>query len=113
MKRWACGLLIQGLIAESSVYSRRIVERAAGLVDLWKEQLDGEHEKGAAEMVMFLQIVACFGLRSKFDDEYLRKSVMEFASRRDMAKVAASLEFGDKMIGLFLFFNLCICLVFF
>ncbi|XP_050897776.1 FRIGIDA-like protein 4b [Lathyrus oleraceus] len=97
-KRWACGLLIQGLIAESSVYSRRIVERAAGLVDLWKEQLDGEHEKGAAEMVMFLQIVACFGLRSKFDDEYLRKSVMEFASRRDMAKVAASLEFGDKMI---------------
>ncbi|XP_050896646.1 uncharacterized protein LOC127103426 [Lathyrus oleraceus] len=112
-KRWACGLLIQGLIAESSVYSRRIVERAAGLVDLWKEQLDGEHEKGAAEMVMFLQIVACFGLRSKFDDEYLRKSVMEFASRRDMAKVAASLEFGDKMIGLFLFFNLCICLVFF
>lgn len=112
-KRWACGLLIQGLISESSVYSRRIVERAAGLVDLWKEQLDGEHEKGAAEMVMFLQIVACFGLRSKFDDEYLRKSVMEFASRRDMAKVAASLEFGDKMIGLFLFFNLCTCLVFF
>ncbi|CAK8579550.1 unnamed protein product [Lathyrus sativus] len=99
-KRWACGLLIQGLIAESSVYSRRIVERAAGLVDLWKEQLDGEQEKGAAEMVMFLQIVACFGLRSKFDDEYLRKSVMEFASRRDMAKVAASLEFGDKMIDI-------------
>lgn len=99
-KRWACGLLIQGLISESSVYSRRIVERAGSLVDLWKERLDGETEKSAAEMVMFLQIVACFGLRSKFDDEYLRKSVMEFASRRDMAKVAASLEFGDKMIDI-------------
>ncbi|CAI8619799.1 unnamed protein product [Vicia faba] len=99
-KRWACGLLIQGLISESSVYSRRIVERAAGLVDLWKEQLDGEPEKGAAEVVMFLQIVACFGLREKLDDEYVRKSVMEFASRRDMAKVAASLEFGDKMIDI-------------
>lgn len=99
-KRWACGLLIQGLISESSVYSRTIVERAGSLLDLWKEQLDGEPEKGAAEMVMFLQMVVCFGLRSKIDDEYLRKSVMEFASRRDMAKVAASLEFGDKMIDI-------------
>lgn len=106
-KRWACGLLIQGLISESNVYSRRIVERASGLLDLWKEQLDREPDKGAAEMVMFLQIVVCFGLRSKFDYEYLRNSVMEFASRRDMAKIAASLEFGDKMIGSFLLIMFC------
>jgi hypothetical protein len=33
---------------------------------------------------------------------------MEFASRRDMAKVAASLEFGDKMIGSFVFYDFAI-----
>jgi len=99
-KRWACGLLIQGLVSESREYSRRIVERAVGVVENWKGQLEGESECGAAEVVMFLQMVVCFGLRSRFDEAYLRKFVMEFASRRDMAKLAASLEFGDNMIGL-------------
>ncbi|XP_061343876.1 FRIGIDA-like protein 4a isoform X2 [Gastrolobium bilobum] len=97
-KRWACGLLVQALFSESRIFSRRIVERADGLVELWKEQLDGE--VGAAEMVMFLQMVVCFGLWYRFDQEYLRKQVMEFASRRDMAKIAANLEFGDKMIDI-------------
>ncbi|KAK7358316.1 hypothetical protein VNO77_00243 [Canavalia gladiata] len=99
-KRWACGLLIQALLSESREYSRRIVERAVGVVELWKGQLEGESESGAAEVVMFLQMVVCFGLRSRFDEDYLRKFVMEFASRRDMAKLAASLEFGDKMIDI-------------
>lgn len=103
-KRWACGLLIQALmVSESREYSRKIVERAVAVVEMWKEHLDGESESGAAEVVMFLQMVVCFGLRSRFDDEYLRKFVMEFASRRDMAKLAASLQFGDKIIGLCFF----------
>ncbi|TKY60901.1 FRIGIDA protein 4a [Spatholobus suberectus] len=100
-KRWACGLLIQALmLSESREYSRRIVERAVAVVELWKGHLDGESESGAAEVVMFLQMVVCFGLRSRFDDEYLRKFVMQFASRRDMAKLAASLQFGDKIIDI-------------
>ncbi|KAL4328751.1 hypothetical protein HN51_035828 [Arachis hypogaea] len=108
-KRWACGILIQALFPESGAgakrpeFSRRIVERAVGLVELWKRQMDEESENGtvgAAEVVMFLQMVVCFGLRSMFDDDYLRKFVMEFASRRDMAKLAAMLEFGDKMIDI-------------
>ncbi|XP_027341968.1 FRIGIDA-like protein 4a [Abrus precatorius] len=99
-KRWACGLLIQALLSESREYSRRIVERAVGVVELWKREMDGESETGAAEVVMFLQMVVCFGLRSRFDEGYLRKFVMEFASRRDMAKLAASLEFGDNMIDI-------------
>ncbi|KAK7251580.1 hypothetical protein RIF29_34898 [Crotalaria pallida] len=109
-KRWACGILIQALVpepgAQSVEYSRRIVERAAGVVERWKGQLDGEAGNGtigAAEVVMFLQMVVCFGLRGSFDDEYLTKSVMEYASRRDMAKLAATLGFGDKMIGPFFF----------
>ncbi|KAK7320001.1 hypothetical protein RJT34_04730 [Clitoria ternatea] len=96
-KRWACGLLIQALLGVSREYSRRMVERAVGVVEMWKGQLDGG---AAAEVVTFLQMVVCFGLRSRFDDDYLRKFVMEFASRRDMAKLAASLEFGDNMIDI-------------
>ncbi|KAL2342514.1 hypothetical protein Fmac_003799 [Flemingia macrophylla] len=97
-KRWACGLVIQALmVSEAREYSRRIVERAVKVVESWKGLLD---ESGAAEVVMFLQMVVCFGLRSRFDDDYLRKFVMEFASRRDMAKLAASLQFGDKIIDI-------------
>ncbi|KAK7398939.1 hypothetical protein VNO78_10113 [Psophocarpus tetragonolobus] len=97
-KRWACGLLIQALMtSESRKYSRRIMDSAVAVVETWKEHLDGESESGAAEVVMFLQLVVCFGLRSRFDDQYLRKFVMQFASRRDMAKLAASLQFGDQI----------------
>ena len=31
-----------------------------------------------------MQVVAGFRLKSKFDEEFLRKQVLEFASRRDM-----------------------------
>ncbi|OIW21716.1 hypothetical protein TanjilG_08423 [Lupinus angustifolius] len=103
-KRWACGILIQAMVPESGAkgvrFSRRIAERALEVVERWKGQMDGESGSGAAEAVMFLQMVVCFGLRNRFDEEYLRKSVMQFASRRDMAKLAATLEFGDKMIDI-------------
>ncbi|KAJ7969626.1 FRIGIDA-like protein [Quillaja saponaria] len=105
-KRWACGMLIQALFPEISSggkapeFSRNIVERAASLVESWKGQMDGDSEVGAfgaAEAVMFLQMVVGFRLLARFDGEYLRKLVMEFASRRDMAKLAAALEYGEKM----------------
>ncbi|CAL0312468.1 unnamed protein product [Lupinus luteus] len=116
-KRWACGILIQAIVPDSGSkgveVSRKIVERAVGVVDRWKGQLDGEEGSGAvgfgpvgvgafgaAEAVMFLQMVVFFGLKDRFDEEYLRKTVMEFASRRDMAKVAATLQFGDKIIDI-------------
>lgn len=109
-KRWACGILIQALlpdfsrstVGKSPEFSRSIVGRAAELVELWKGQMDGGLENGAvgaAEAVMFLQMVVGFRLRGRFDEEYLRKLVMEFASRRDMAKIASALEFWEKMGG--------------
>ncbi|KAJ7973881.1 FRIGIDA-like protein [Quillaja saponaria] len=80
-----CGVLIQTLFPEMSSggkapeISRSIVERAAacrsgGVV---------EGAFGAAEAVMFLQTVVGFRL-------LLRKLVMEFLSRRDVAKLAAA-----------------------
>ncbi|XP_011043451.1 PREDICTED: FRIGIDA-like protein 4a [Populus euphratica] len=117
-KRWACGILVQALFPEGSCFGRKdkgpefarsVVERAAGILDNWKEEdeveekADGEGGGGGggvvgpAEAVMFLQMVLGFGLKSRFDEEFLRKLVAENASRRDMAKLAAAIGFGEKM----------------
>ncbi|KAG6740645.1 hypothetical protein POTOM_056101 [Populus tomentosa] len=48
---------------------------------------------------MVLQMVLGFGLKSRFDEEFLRKLMVENASRRDMAKLAAAIGFGEKMGG--------------
>ncbi|EOY30833.1 FRIGIDA-like protein [Theobroma cacao] len=106
-KRWACGMLVQALFpdanwkgkkGEGPEFARSIGERAAKVVEKWKGQLDGEGEVvGAAEAVMFLQMVVGFELKERFEEGFLRKLVVDFASRRDMAKLAAALEFGDKM----------------
>lgn len=47
---------------------------------------------------MFLQMVIGLGLKEKLEEEFLRRLVLEFAGRRDMAKLAVALGFvGDKM----------------
>ncbi|XVF34808.1 hypothetical protein REPUB_Repub18cG0090500 [Reevesia pubescens] len=106
-KRWACGMLVQALFPEASwkekkgkvpEFARSIGEMAGKVVEKWKGQLDGEGEGvGAAEAVMFLQMVIGFELKERFEEGFLRKLVVDFASRRDMAKLAAALGFGDKM----------------
>lgn len=118
-KRWACGILVQALFPEGSCFGRKdkgpefarsVVERAAGILESWKEEDDVEEKAdgeggggggggvvGPAEAVMFLQMVLGFGLKSRFDEEFLRKLVAENASRRDMAKLAAAIGFGEKM----------------
>lgn len=105
-KKWACGLLVQAIFPEGGgnngkkavgpQHARRVVERAAGVVERWKEDI-GDGELGPAEAVMFLQMVFGFGLSSRFDQDFLRKLVMDYASRRDMARLAACLGFGEKM----------------
>ncbi|XWS69873.1 hypothetical protein CRYUN_Cryun03dG0001400 [Craigia yunnanensis] len=106
-KRWACGMLILAWFPEASwnekkgkgtKFARSIGERAGKVVEKWKRQLDGEGEGvGAAEAVVFLQMVVGFQLKERFEEGFLRKLVVDFASRRDMAKLAAALGFGDKM----------------
>lgn len=109
-KRWACGMLIQALFPNaesveksSPVFARSVIERAEGVLTLWKEKLCENTEGGSmngAEATMFLQMVAGFGLVSKFDLDFLRKLVLEFSSRKEMPKVAAALGFGDKLGGM-------------
>ncbi|CAK9164515.1 unnamed protein product [Ilex paraguariensis] len=102
-RRWACGMLIQAAvpIGESSgSVGRSLKERAAGVLEKWKGVLgggEGSGGVGASEATMFLQMVIGFGLKEKFEDDFLRKLVVDFAARRDMPKLAVALGFGDKI----------------
>ncbi|KAM6582230.1 hypothetical protein CsatB_009232 [Cannabis sativa] len=106
-KRWACGLLVQALFPDSHSekigpqFARTVVERAVMILEQWKGQMDGGESEGlalgAAEAVMFVQMVVGFGLNAKFDKAFLRKLMLQHASRRDMAKLAAVLEDKDSM----------------
>ncbi|KAK9273072.1 hypothetical protein L1049_017879 [Liquidambar formosana] len=107
-RRWACGVLVQGLfefggelvVKGVKGVAASMVERAAGVAERWKGVVDAEEGgggMGGAEAAMFLQMVAVFGLKEKFEEDFLRKLVMEFATRRDMAKIAVALGFGEKM----------------
>lgn len=97
--RWACGMLIQAAVpvAASVDAGRSLKERAARVLDKWKGVLGDVEGVGAGEATMFLQMVIGFALKHKFDDEFFRKLILEFASRRDMPKFALALGFRDKM----------------
>ncbi|XP_043724680.1 FRIGIDA-like protein 4a [Telopea speciosissima] len=104
-RRWACGMLLQALFPtiesgeKSPPVAGSIAERAAVVAEAWKVKMDEKDwgGMGPAEASMFLQMVVGFGLQSKFEEEFLRKLVLGFPSRRDMPKLAAQLGFGEKM----------------
>ncbi|KAI3681331.1 hypothetical protein L6452_36122 [Arctium lappa] len=104
-RRWACGILIQAALPLRSSriqigVATTLKERATKVLEVWKGVLgggEGSGGVGSGEATMFLQMVIGFGLKLKFDEEFLRQLVMEFASRREMAKLAVALGFGDKM----------------
>ncbi|XP_062090754.1 FRIGIDA-like protein 4b [Humulus lupulus] len=106
-KRWACGLLVQALFPVNNSekigpqFAKSVVERAVKILEQWKGQVDGGESEGlalgAAEAVMFVQMVVGFRLNAKFDKAFLRKLMMEHASRRDMTKLAVALEDKEKM----------------
>ncbi|KAL4302486.1 hypothetical protein GQ457_10G000390 [Hibiscus cannabinus] len=105
-KRWASGMLVHALFPEASwkekkgkgpQFSRSIGKRAAEVVEKWKAHMDVEGGLTPGEAVMFLHMVVGFELKERFDEGFLRKLVLDFSSRRDMAKLAAALGFGDKM----------------
>lgn len=104
-RRWAVGILIQAVlpVVDGGGVANSVRERAAGVVEKWKGAMSGGGESvggvGAGEAAMFLQAVAGFGLKDKFEEDYLMKLVLEHATRRDMAKVALALGFGDKIKG--------------
>ncbi|PWA40838.1 Agenet-like domain-containing protein [Artemisia annua] len=90
---WAYGLLTHTALAlPNQGVARSLKERAFKVLEIWKGVL-----LGSGEATMFLEIVIAFGLKHKFDDQFLMNMVKEFAGGRDMAKFALASGFGDKM----------------
>ncbi|XP_021723673.1 FRIGIDA-like protein 4a [Chenopodium quinoa] len=112
-KRWACGVVVTGLFPAEELkkkkkivgvdFARKTVEEAEEVVRGWREKTEKvggeEGGMGSAEAAMFLQIVVGFGLKEIFEEEFYRNMVVEFAARRDMAKLAVPI-FGDQIAGL-------------
>ncbi|CAH9106252.1 unnamed protein product [Cuscuta epithymum] len=102
-RRRACSMLIQSVMPlkeECGVVSRTLKERAVCALEKWKDVLgDGDRNSGTRpnEASMFLQIVVGFGLKQEFQEDFLRKLVEKFSSRRDMPKLAIALGFGKKI----------------
>ncbi|KNA06914.1 hypothetical protein SOVF_176720 [Spinacia oleracea] len=115
-KRWACGVVVTGLFPPEELkekkksvgvaFSRKTVEEAEEVVRGWREKAEklagvegGGSGMGSAEAAMFLQVVVGFGLKEIFDEEFYKDMVVEFAARRDMAKLAVPI-FGDQTADL-------------
>ncbi|PHU03976.1 hypothetical protein BC332_29227 [Capsicum chinense] len=106
-RRWAYDMLIQSVVpsAEGGYGAgRSLKERAARVLEKWKGVLGGgDRGSGvcAAEATMFLQLVITFGLKERFEEEFLRKLVLEFANRKDMPKLAVvTFGSGNKIVDI-------------
>ncbi|KAK1312097.1 hypothetical protein QJS10_CPA07g00426 [Acorus calamus] len=99
---WACGVILHALLPGEGGrrFGAGVVERAVRVAEVLKgrveERREGE-DKGASEGQLFLQVVAAFRLRERFEEGYLRGLILEFASRKETPRIALALGFRDKM----------------
>ncbi|XP_071700822.1 FRIGIDA-like protein 4b [Rutidosis leptorrhynchoides] len=104
-RRWVYGMLIQAALPIGGdgggvVVAKSLKERAMAVLEIWKGVLgggEGSDGVGSVEAAMFLEIVIGFGLKDKWDDEFLMKLIMEYSGRKEMPKLALALGYGDKM----------------
>ncbi|XP_031103318.1 FRIGIDA-like protein 4a [Ipomoea triloba] len=103
-RRRACGMLIQSVVPikeGGGVVAKALKEKAAGVLEKWKGVLRSGGERCGGirpnEASMFLQLVVGFGLKQQFEEDFLRKLIVQFASRRDMPRLTIALGFGNKM----------------
>ncbi|KAL2929264.1 FRIGIDA-like protein 4b [Bienertia sinuspersici] len=104
-RRWACGVVVNGLFPLEELkkkdnvgpaFARKTVKEAEVVLRDWRakaKEAGGEgggsgSSMGSAEAVLFLQVVVGFGLKEMIEEEYCKNLMMEFAGRRDMAKLA-------------------------
>ncbi|KAJ8479597.1 hypothetical protein OPV22_023324 [Ensete ventricosum] len=108
-RNWALGMLLRSLLISEGGKAPEVAEsmreKAAAVAEAWKEKFSTKEEggeggggtMGGSEAQIFLQMVVAFGLRSRFEEGFLKKLVLEHASRKDMAKLAASLGLGEQL----------------
>ncbi|WVZ72576.1 hypothetical protein U9M48_021011 [Paspalum notatum var. saurae] len=76
-------------------------EEKKGAGEGTKEEKKEEGDKGALEqpeVQIFLQMVAAFGLKDKFDREFLRRLFVANGQKRGLARIASALGF-DEILG--------------
>lgn len=112
-RRWACGVVVTGVFSPEELkeknkksvgvaFARKTVAEAEELVRDWREKAEkagGGSGMGSAEAAMLLQLVLGFGLKDIIEEEFYKNVMVEFAARRDMAKLAVPI-FGDKIADL-------------
>ncbi|CAL9122197.1 unnamed protein product [Musa acuminata var. zebrina] len=108
-RNWALGMLLRSLLISEGGKAPEVAEsmreKAAAVAEAWKEKFSTKEEggeggggtMGGSEAQIFLQMVVAFGLRSRFEEGFLKKLVLEHASRKDMAKLAAALGLGEQL----------------
>ena len=50
-------------------------------------------------MQIFLQMVAAFGLKDRYDVDFLRRLLVDNGRRRELARIACVLGFEDSLRG--------------
>ena len=86
-------------------------EEEKGAGEKTNEGKKGDGQKGASEKPeaqIFLQMVAAFGLKDKFDGEFLRRLFVANGRKRELARIACVLGFEESLGGddqLILFVN--------
>ncbi|WOK93907.1 FRIGIDA-like protein 4b isoform X1 [Canna indica] len=107
-RNWALGMLLRSLLESEGRKAPEVAEsmkeRAMAVAESWREKFgtkgeveEGRGEMGGSEAQIFLQMVAAFGLRSRFVEEYLKMLIMDHASRKEMAKIATALGFREQL----------------
>jgi hypothetical protein len=77
-------------------------EEEKGAGEETKEGKKGDVHKGASEQPeaqIFLQMVAAFGLKDKFDGEFLRRLFVANGRKRELARIACMLGFEESLGG--------------
>ncbi|XP_068652475.1 FRIGIDA-like protein 4a [Aristolochia californica] len=104
-QRWACGVLLRELFPTSEytpAVAGSVSDRAAVVAEKWKEKMNDDDAGGLgpAEAQMFLQMVVGYGIRSRFEEEFLMNLVVKFPTRKGMAKLVEGLGFKEKISGI-------------
>ncbi|KAG6485166.1 FRIGIDA-like protein 4b [Zingiber officinale] len=107
-RNWVLGMLLRSLLGSEGTKAPNVAEsireRAVVVAELWKKKFgrkseggEGGETMGGSEAQTFLQIVAAFDLRPRFEEEFLMMLLMEHASRKEMAKLASAIGFREQL----------------
>ncbi|CAA6666259.1 unnamed protein product [Spirodela intermedia] len=104
---WACAMLLRTIFdgdgTKDPEIPRSIKEKAEAVAKSWKKKVEERMEgvpTGGAEAQMFLQLIGAFGVQAAIEEDFVKKLIIDFASRKEIPKLAARLRLGEKLIDI-------------